>query len=139
MFEYTLKNPPPRPMCVSLWPPDLRLLLSLVRRIAYHVGKAPTLPKDDANGPDIIALTTAPFTPADPMPSLSTALPAPDDGQRSTTKRSLSLAWHGVEQLLKRIEPCLGGTPAKVPINMLNTIIDIGKVCSQLAESRCNG
>ena len=121
MFDYTLKNPPPHPIHVSLQPPALRLLLSLVRHIAFHAGKAPTLPKDHANGPDI-----------------TTALPAPDDGQRSTTKRSLSLAWHGVEQLLKRIEPCLAGTPAKVPVNILNTIIDIGKVCSQLAESRCN-
>ncbi|KAF8690288.1 hypothetical protein AX14_003019 [Amanita brunnescens Koide BX004] len=31
------------------------------------------------------------------------------------------------DQLLKKIEPCLSGTPAKVPVNVLNTIIDIGK------------
>ena len=61
--------------------------------------------------------------------------PPPDYGQSSTTKRSLSLLWHGFEQLLKRIEPCLDGTPAKVPVNVLNTIIDIGKVPLHLSLS----
>jgi len=42
-------------------------------------------------------------------------------------KQSLLLACHCVEQLLKRIEPCLAGTPAIVPVNVLNNIIDIGK------------
>ncbi|KIM75213.1 hypothetical protein PILCRDRAFT_13773 [Piloderma croceum F 1598] len=36
--------------------------------------------------------------------------------------------WHGVEQLLKRVEGCLGGTPFKVPVSVLNTVIGIGKV-----------
>ncbi|KAF8666922.1 hypothetical protein AX14_006417 [Amanita brunnescens Koide BX004] len=45
----------------------------------------------------------------------------------TTTKRSLLLAWHGVKQLLKRIEPFLNGTLAKVPVGVLNTIIDIGE------------
>ena len=81
-------------------------------------GEAPTLPKDHINKSDV------------------TSLPAPDHGQTSTTNRSLSLLWHGFEQLLKRIGPCLGGTPAKVPVTVLNTIIDIGKVCPHLAESK---
>ena len=78
------------------------------------------------------------FTPAEPTPPLSTADPTHDHAQGSTTTtRSLLVVWHGIEQLLKKIEPCLAGTPAKVPVNVLNTIIDIGKVCSHLPESQC--
>ncbi|KAF8702632.1 hypothetical protein AX14_014391 [Amanita brunnescens Koide BX004] len=82
-------------------------------------------------------VTTVSFTPAEPTPSLSTANLGHDHGQGSMTKRPLLLAWHGVEQLLKKIEPCLSGTPAKLPVNVLNTIIDIGKACLHIAESRC--
>jgi hypothetical protein len=81
--------------------------------------------------PDVITFT---FTPAGPTP---TADPTHNHGQGSTAKRSLLFAWHGVEQLLKKIEPCVSGTPAKVPFTVLNIIIDIWKVCSHLSESRC--
>jgi hypothetical protein len=72
---------------------------------------------------------------ADPTLPLSTTHPYRDHRQNSTTKRSFLIACHGVEQLLKRVEGCLGGTPFKVPVNVLNTVIDIGKVCSHLAVS----
>jgi hypothetical protein len=78
-------------------------------------------------------VTTVSFSPAEPTPP--TADPTHDHGQGSTMKQSLLLACHCVEQLLKRIEPCLAGTPAIVPVNVLNNIIDIGKVCSHLAVS----
>ena len=82
---------------------------------------------------------TVSFTPAEPTSPLSTADPTHDRGQDSTTRRSLLLALHGAEQLLKKIEPCLAGNPAKIPVNVLNTITDIGKVCSHLAESLNEG
>jgi hypothetical protein len=88
--------------------------------------------KDRINRLDVTATS---FTPAEP---LSTAHPTRDHGQSSPAKRSLLLALHGVEQLLKRVEPCLARTPAKVPVTVLNTIIDIGMVCLHLAECRCN-
>ncbi|KAF8692731.1 hypothetical protein AX14_002422 [Amanita brunnescens Koide BX004] len=69
-------------------------------------------------------LATVSFTPADPTPPSPSPDPIHDHGQDSTTKR---LAWHGVGQLLKKIEPCLAGIPAKVPVNVLNAIIDIVK------------
>jgi hypothetical protein len=75
--------------------------------------------------------------PVGPALPLSTTHPPHDHGQNSRTERSFLMAWHGVEQLLKRVEGCLGGTPFKVPVSVLNTVIDIGKVCSHLAESRC--
>jgi hypothetical protein len=53
-------------------------------------------------------------------------------------KNLFSLLWHGFEQILKRIEPCLEGTPAKLPVKVLNTIIDIVKVRSHLADFRRN-
>ncbi|KAF8705640.1 hypothetical protein AX14_013866 [Amanita brunnescens Koide BX004] len=58
---------------------------------------------------------------------VTTTDPTYHHGQGSTTKRSLLLARHGVKQLLKRIEPLLNGTLAKVPVGVLNTIIDIGE------------
>ncbi|KAF8223535.1 hypothetical protein L208DRAFT_1381408 [Tricholoma matsutake] len=120
MVDNIRLEPPPRPIRVFLQTLALWLLPILA-------GEALTLPKDHIDRPDITALTTAPFTPVELMPPLSTALPAPDHRQSSTTKLSFSLAWHGIEQLLKRVEPCLTSTPAKVPFNVLNTIIDIGK------------
>ncbi|KAF8679010.1 hypothetical protein AX14_004584 [Amanita brunnescens Koide BX004] len=95
--------------------------------------------------PDHVDLerTTKSNTPFSPVASLNPASSAESDhinkhdlttadstchlGQGSTTKRSLLLAWHGVKQLLKRIEPLLSGTMAKVPVGVLNTIIDIGE------------
>ncbi|KAF8650110.1 hypothetical protein AX14_008628 [Amanita brunnescens Koide BX004] len=70
---------------------------------------------------------------------VTTTGPSYHHGQDSTTKRSLLLAWHGVKQLLKRIEPFLDGTLAKAPVSVLNTIIDIGEVCSHITESRRMG
>ena len=51
---------------------------------------------------------------------LSIAHPPHDHGQNSMTKRSFLMTWHGVEQLLKRVEGCLGGTPFKVPVSVFN-------------------
>ncbi|KAF8721461.1 hypothetical protein AX14_010343 [Amanita brunnescens Koide BX004] len=57
---------------------------------------------------------------------VTTADPTYRHGQGSMTKQLL--AWHGVKQLLKRIETFLDGTLAKAPVSVLNTIIDIGEI-----------
>ena len=75
--------------------------------------------------------------PAGPALPLSIAHPPHDQGQNSTTKRSFLMAWDGVEQLLRRVEGCLDGTPFKVPVSVLNTVIDIGRVYSHFAEAGC--
>ena len=36
-----------------------------------------------------------------------------------------------MEMLLKKVEGCLGGTPAKAPVAAINTLIDIKNVCCQ--------
>jgi len=142
-LKHTPKNMPPRPIWLPLESPALRLLLILqqtsVRLHRQRAGQAKTLilPKDYNHRSDVTALSTAPFTPARPAPAPSTVHSGHDHGQSSTTKRSLLLAWYGVEQLLQKVEGCLGGTPFKVPVGVLNTLIDIGKVCSHLAVSRC--
>jgi hypothetical protein len=73
--------------------------------------------------------------PAGPAQPLSTARPPHDHGQNSAITCSFLMAWHSIEQLMKRVEGCLDGTPFKVPVIVLKTVIDIGKVCSHLAES----
>ena len=40
------------------------------------------------------------------------------------------MAWHGVEQLLQKVERCLGGTPLKAPVGALNVIIEVINVYS---------
>ena len=73
------------------------------------------------------------MTPLGKILLLSTDSPN-DHGQNSATNRSVLLAWHGVKQLLKRVERCLGGTSFKIPVNVLNSLIEIGQVCSHLTE-----
>jgi hypothetical protein len=38
-------------------------------------------------------------------------------------------AWHGVEQLLKKAEKSLSGTPFQTPFAAVNVLIDLGNVC----------
>ena len=42
------------------------------------------------------------------------------------------MAWHGVEQLLKKVEGLLDGTPFKTPIAAVNVLIELENVCSSL-------
>jgi hypothetical protein len=39
-----------------------------------------------------------------------------DSKLKSTAKDALLVAWHGLELLLKKVEGCLDGTPAKGPV-----------------------
>jgi hypothetical protein len=141
-LKHPPKNAPPCPICLPLGSPALRLLPVLqqtsVRQHWQRAGpaKALTLPKDYNHGPDVIALSTAPFTHAGPEWPLSSSHPAHDHGESSTTKRPFFLVCHGVEQLLKMIEGFLS-TPLKEAVSLLNIFIDVAKVCSHLAESRC--
>ncbi|KAF5311029.1 hypothetical protein D9619_008102 [Psilocybe cf. subviscida] len=48
-----------------------------------------------------------------------------DSDLKSTAKDVLILAWTGMEMLLKKIEPFLDGTPAKVPVAAINALIEI--------------
>ncbi|KAF5310687.1 hypothetical protein D9619_008110 [Psilocybe cf. subviscida] len=44
---------------------------------------------------------------------------------KSTAKDVLVLAWTGMEMLLKKVEKCLDGTLAKVPVAAINALIEI--------------
>ncbi len=52
---------------------------------------------------------------------------------KSTAKDILSVAWIGMEMLLKKVEGCLGGTLAKAPVVAVNAIIDIKKYVVSLS------
>lgn len=69
---------------------------------------------------DLVTFTTPP----------STARPANGPSQNSSTKNAIQMAWHGVEQLLQKVERCLGGTPLKAPVGALNVIIEVINVYS---------
>ena len=46
----------------------------------------------------------------------------------STTKGKLVVAWHGIEQVLRKAEKCLEGTPFKTPVAVLNVLIEVKNV-----------
>ncbi|KAF5319337.1 hypothetical protein D9619_008898 [Psilocybe cf. subviscida] len=48
-----------------------------------------------------------------------------DSDWKSTTKDVLVIAWTGMEMLLKKVEKCLDGTPAKMPVAAVNALIEI--------------
>ena len=48
-----------------------------------------------------------------------------------TPKDALLVAWHGMELLLKKVEGCLDGTPAKGPVAAINALIDLKNVRCQ--------
>jgi hypothetical protein len=50
---------------------------------------------------------------------------------KPTAKDILTVAWTGMEMLLKKVEGCLGGTLAKTPVAAVNAIIDIKNVRGQ--------
>jgi hypothetical protein len=47
-----------------------------------------------------------------------------------STKHALRTAWHGVEQLLRKVERSLAGTPFQGSVGALNAIIEVINVCS---------
>jgi hypothetical protein len=66
----------------------------------------------------------------------STARPANSPAQNSSAKDGLRTAWHGVEQLLQKVEKCLDGTPFKAPISALNVLIEVRNVRCHLPASQ---
>ena len=50
---------------------------------------------------------------------------------KSTAKDILSVAWTGMEMLLKKVEGCLDGTLAKAPVAAINALIEIKHVHCQ--------
>ena len=65
-------------------------------------------------------------------PTSSSAQPPAMDPQTQDSKLrakdALMVAWHGIELLLKKVERCLDGTPAKVPVAAINAVIDLKNV-----------
>ncbi len=57
---------------------------------------------------------------------------AQDSDEKLTAKDVLKLAGSGLKMLLKKVEGCLDGTPAKAPVVALNALIDITNVCRQI-------
>jgi len=43
------------------------------------------------------------------------------------------MAWHGVEQLLKKVERSLYRTPFQTPFAAVNVLVELGNVCPFLA------
>ena len=50
---------------------------------------------------------------------------------KSIAKDILSVAWTGMEMLLKKVEGCLDGTLAKAPVAAINALIEIKNVHCQ--------
>jgi len=64
-------------------------------------------------------------------PTSSSAQPFATDPQTQRSKSKLALAWQGMELLLKKVERCLDGTPAKAPVVAINALIELKNVRRQ--------
>ena len=70
------------------------------------------------------------------LTSSSGVQPLATDPQMQGSKSKLALAWQGVELLLKKVEKCLDGTPAKGPVAAINALIELKNVRCQSPYSR---
>ena len=46
----------------------------------------------------------------------------------SNPQGKILVSWHGIEQVLRKAERCLEGTPFKMPVAVLNTLIEVKNV-----------
>ncbi|KAF8707059.1 hypothetical protein AX14_013709 [Amanita brunnescens Koide BX004] len=83
--------------------------------LSYAAGPTDLASLAESNPMNRHDVTTASFIWAESTPPLSTPDSTHHHGQGSMTNRTLSLTWHGIEQVSKRIEPFLNGAPFKVP------------------------
>jgi hypothetical protein len=124
------------PLFYAAGPTDVASLAESSKIYCQHAGQAKLiLPKDPINGHDV---TTASFIWAEPTPPLSTPDSTHYHGQGSMTNRTLSLTWHGIEQVSKRIEPFLNGAPFKVPSMFLTLSLRLERYARSLdAMAHC--
>jgi len=56
---------------------------------------------------------------------LSTNQPENGPSQDSSTKKAIRTTWHGIAQLLQKVERSLAGTPFQAPVAAVNSIIEV--------------
>lgn len=59
----------------------------------------------------------------------STPTPSQPAAGPIVVPETIKVVWSGIEMLLKRVEKGLDGTPAKMPVAVINTFIDLVHVC----------
>ena len=121
--NFTSDAPPQRAGRISFTSHLIANILTPAPKGHDHTGHVTTSPTANSN----LATSAVPH---------STARPGNSPAQNSLAKDRLRTAYHGVEQLLQKVEKCLGGTPFRAPISALNVLIEVTNVCCHLPAAQ---